>query len=347
MTRGPQIAFIGEGVTMSCMPGLGKLAVTLGLLGLALLIALPPGRADDQPKTILKTEHFDRDPGWEGHYNRIVPKVVKTVHQGFGYSATNFAGKEKGEIGGTIWRSATPAYYAVKIPPRTLSDKLTASGSFALTASSGSSGVFFGWFNGDQAGGRETSLGFHLAGQGSGARLTLRLVTGTNHACGTKVTPWIVDKTQPPGQRKTRPPAIHNDGTRYTWTLAYDPQAGDGKGQMQFTIRSNSKMPQEFEGKTFTVPLRDGFKEQNTRFDRFGMLNKPKAGNPMTIYFDDLQYDGKAEDFSKDPGWIAVGNQADFEDREQGGAHDFGFSAKSNFAGGTAGEIGGKIWQSG
>src|SRR5207244_2657572 len=77
------------------------------------------------------------------------------------------------------------------------------------------------------------------------------------------------------------------------------------------------------------------------------MLNKPKAGNPMTIYFDDLQYDGKVENFAKDPGWVAVGNRADYEDREQGGAHDFGFSATSNFAGGTAGEIGGKVWRSG
>jgi len=40
----------------------------------------------------------------------------------------------------------------------TLNDKLSASGTFALTGSAGSSGVFFGWFDGDQAGGRETSL---------------------------------------------------------------------------------------------------------------------------------------------------------------------------------------------
>jgi hypothetical protein len=324
---------------------LGKSCFTLGLLGLLLFISPATGGADDQPKTVLKTEHFDKDPGWEGFNNRIVPKVIKTVQQGFGYSATNFAGKEKGEIGGTIWRSSMPAYYAAKIPERTLNDKLSASGTFALTASAGSSGVFFGWFNSDA--GRESSLGFHLAGQGSGARLTLRLVTGTNHACGTKVTPWVVDKAKPQGQRKFRPPSIQNDGTKYTWTLDYDPQANGGNGQMQFTIRSNSKKPQEFEGKPFTVALPKGYKEQDTAFDRFGMLNKPKAGNPMTVYFDDLRYDGKAEDFSKDPDWTGVGNQVTFEDREQGGAHDFGFSEKTDFAGGAAGEVGGKVWRSG
>jgi hypothetical protein len=314
-----------------------------------MLIVLAAGvgiaRADDVPKPALKSESFDKDPGWEGHNNRVVPEHVKTVQQAFGYSTTNFAGKEKGEIGGTIWRSATPAYYAAKVPAKTLNDKLSASGTFAMTASAGSSGVFFGWFNSDAK--RESSLGFHLAGQGAGARLTLRLVTGTNHACGTKVTPWEVDKTQPPGQRKTRPPEINTDGTRYTWTLDYDPKAGDGNGQMQFTIKGDSKTPHEFEGKTFTVVLPKGYKEQDTTFDRFGMWNKPKGGNPMTIYFDDVQYDGKTEDFSKDPGWIAVGNDAHFEDREQGGAHDFGFSAKTQFAGGTAGEVGGKMWRSG
>ncbi len=176
--------------------------------------------------------------------------------------------------------------------------------------------------------------------------MTLRLVTGTNHACGTKVTPWEVDKKKPPGQRKVRPPEINNDGTRYTWKLDYDPKANNGDGQMQFIIKGNSKQPHEFEGKTFTVALPKGYKEQDTVFDRFGMWNKPKAGNPMTIFFDDVQFDRKAEDFSKDPGWVAVGNDVKFADREQGGAHDFGFSATTNFAGGSSGEIGGKLWRS-
>lgn len=116
---------------------------------------------------------------------------------------------------------------------------------------------------------------------------------------------------------------------------------------MEFMIRSNSKQPQEFEGKIHAVTLPKGYKEQDTTFDRFGILNKPKAGNPMTVYFDDIQYDGKAEDFAKDPGWVGEGNAATFEDREQGGVHDFGFSAMTNAAGGKAGEIGGKLWRSG
>ena len=95
------------------------------------------------------------------------------------------------------------------------------------------------------------------------------------------------------------------------------------------------------------VDLPSGYKEQGTIFDRFGLMNSERGGNPMTIYFDDLSYDGKAEDFSEDPRWLASGNHSRFEDSVQGGAHDFGFSAQTSHAGGSPGELGGTIWRSG
>ena len=259
------------------------------------------------------------------------------------------AGREKGEIGGQVWRSATRASYAAKIAPKTLSQKLTASGSFAVTATSGSSGVFFGWFDSQNTGsGRGDTLGFRFAGEGSGSRLTFQLVTDKNQACGTKVTPWIVDRTKPKGEgRKFRPTSIKNDGTRYAWRMEYDPELNAGNGQMQFTIRSAGPQPEEFETKTHTVALPAGYKGQGTRFDRFGLMNCERGGNPMTICFDDLQIDGQSEDFSKEPGWVGSGNHATFTDPHQGGAHDFGFSPQTSHAGGVPGEIGGVIWRSG
>src|SRR4051812_46208554 len=97
-------------------------------------------------ETIVKVEHFDKDPLWDGWQNRIKPREGKPVEQEFGFRATNFAGKQQGEIGGTIWRDSKVAWYADKIPAKTLNEKLHASGTFALTATSGSSGAFFGWF---------------------------------------------------------------------------------------------------------------------------------------------------------------------------------------------------------
>ena len=299
--------------------------------------------------TELKTESFDRDPNWEGFNNRVKAKRIPTVMQDFGFSTSNLAGKEKGEIGGQVWRSSTRASYAAAIPPKTLAQKLTASGSFAVTATCGSSGAFFGWFNSRNTGsGRRDTLGFRFAGEGSGSRLTLQLVTDKNQACGTKVTPWIVDKSKPRGDgRKFRPTSIKNDGTRYAWTLVYDPNLSEGNGQIQFTIHSSSAQPEPFELKTHTVALPGGYKDHGTTFDRFGLMNSEKGGNPMTIYFDDLQHDGQYNDFTEDPGWLGTGNHATFEDRHQGGAHDFGFCARTSHAGGSPGELGGLMWRSG
>src|SRR4051812_16724961 len=84
----------------------------------------------------VKTESFDHDPNWEALNNRIVPKQMKTVVQDFGYSTTAHAGKNPGEMGGKISRASEPAFYADKIGPRTLDDKLSASGSFAVTRTS-------------------------------------------------------------------------------------------------------------------------------------------------------------------------------------------------------------------
>ena len=306
----------------------------------------------------LKVEMFDRDPGWDGHNNRIVPTKPLIVIQDFGYSATNHAGKASGEIGGRIQRSTTPASFAARIPVKTLDDKFSASGSFAVTKSEGGAGVFFGFFNSRQPGGSGRpigSLGLDFDFEGKGGRLATRLITGTNKSCGTFITPYL------PG--KFRPTPIKNDGTRYHWTLAYDPMAAGGHGQFVFTIRSDTHVAENYGSlpenaekeaqarfpntRTFTVDLTPGFRREGATFDRFGLLNMMKSGGAAMMFFDDVQIDGHPEDFSREPDWISSGNRRTYEDREVVGAHDFGFSAKTNHAGGVAGEVGGGLWRSG
>jgi len=143
------------------------------LLVLFLAASMTVTAVELQTKTLLKTERFDRDPGWEGHNNRIVLKSVPTVKQDYGYSATHFAGKAAGKIGGRITRTTKPSSYAAQIAPKTLEDKLTASGSFAITASQPGAGVFFGWVNSKQPGGSGRpigSLGLHMDFESNGAR---------------------------------------------------------------------------------------------------------------------------------------------------------------------------------
>jgi hypothetical protein len=315
--------------------------------------------ADDPPAAGLKTERFDRDPGWEGHNNRIVPAKPRTVTQDFGYSPTKLAGKAKGEAGGTVTRAAKPAYYGRKFGPKTLDQNLSASGSFAFTKTTSGSGLFFGFFNADQPGGGGRpvqSLGMDFDGEGEGGRLAVRLITSKNQSCGTFITPFI------PG--KFRPIPIRHDGTRYRWTLDYDPTAAGGRGRFTFTLTSDAHKSGELEKPgmpeshlaearrrfptttTFAVDLPEGYKQHGTTFDHFGLMNMMKAGGTMSAYFGDLTIDGKAEDFAADPKWAESGNRATYLDRDQPGTHDFGFS-DTGFAGGKPGELGGGFWRSG
>jgi hypothetical protein len=188
----------------------------------------------------------------------------------------------------------------------------------------------------------------------------VRLITGKNQSCGTFITPFI------PG--KFRPTPIRNDGTRYSWALDYDPQAAGGRGRFTFTFRSNSDKPEDLDAAklpanlpeahrrealsrfpnthTFSVDLPEGYKQQGTTFDHFGLMNMMKAGGHLSIYFDDLAYDGRSQDFASDPKWDAAGNRTHYQATDVGGAHNFGYS-ETNHAGGKPGEVGGTLWRSG
>ncbi|MDZ4848697.1 MAG: hypothetical protein SGI77_05350 [Pirellulaceae bacterium] len=303
----------------------------------------------DQSSSSLKIEHFDSDPGWEGHNNRIVPKKALIVKQDFGYSGTHYAGQAAGEMGGVIQRSTKPASYAASlVTAKSLDEKLTASGSFAFTASQPGAGVFFGFFNSQQPGGSGRpigSLGLNLDFEKNGARLAVRLITAHNQGCGTFITRYEQYR-KPELKAEMRPTPIITD-LRYTWQLDYDPEGNKGDGRFQFSIKSNSDQPQDWEGQVFAVDLPPGYKKDGTSFDRFGVMNMMKAGGTATIFFDDLQYAGHTQEFANDPKWIGSGNRVSFEDREVVGAHDFGYNPTTNLAGGSTGEIGGGLWRSG
>ncbi len=322
--------------------------------------------AADPSKALLRIESFDSDPMWEAHRNRIVPQETPTIVQDFGYSETNHAGRSAGEMGGQIRRDSEPAYYAAKIKPKTLADKLSAAGTFALTKTGPGGGIFFGYFNADQPGGGGRpigSLGLNLGCEQNGGRLAVRLYTGENQGCGTFVTlyePYRGSELKP----LLRPAPLKYDGTRYAWTLDYDPRAADDQGRFTFTLQSDqhpadavpadlpeatrqamlSRFPHTT---TFTVDLPAGYKHQGTTFDHFGVMNMMKAGGSMNIYFDDLKYDGELQDFSSDPHWDAMSNRRTYQATDVGAAHNFGFSATTSHAGGEPGEVGGVFWRTG
>ena len=55
------------------------------MLVATLIVSAGIAPAEEQPNTVLKAEHFDRDPGWGGFNNRVTPDKVPAVVQDTGF----------------------------------------------------------------------------------------------------------------------------------------------------------------------------------------------------------------------------------------------------------------------
>ena len=72
--------------------------------------------------------------------------------------------------------------------------------------------------------------------------------------------------------------------------LASASAGAGGNGRVEFTVKSESKTPADFEDKLVAFDLPEGFKEAGATFDRFGIMNVRKGGKYVTMYLDDLEY---------------------------------------------------------
>ena len=74
---------------------LRRLAARLSRLLAATVLALAtaPMMAADPPKPLLKTEHFNRDPGWDNSVNRAEASDPPTIRQDFGWRRDCLAGR--------------------------------------------------------------------------------------------------------------------------------------------------------------------------------------------------------------------------------------------------------------
>jgi hypothetical protein len=292
----------------------------IGCCSLAMLLA-SDGRTQDLS---TRFEDFTVDPHWQSYRSQLLPKTMPVVRQDFGL--TKFQGHPA--LGGWVQRSLTPAWFAKVIPGRTLNDKFSASGKFAVTNDSGGSGMLFGWFNDKSRGWRTpNSLVFRI--DGNGGRYWLFYEYGTRHWLTGGAGCFQGDRYQ---TTKTKP--FSADGSVHTWSLNYDPEGNKGQGLITFLL----------DGTTYLQPLLPGHKEDGAEFNRFGMFNLQTTGSGLETFFTDLILDGKQIDLSHVAGWEAQGNKAKFEDRHLRPYHDFGWMP-SGRAGGKPGEVGGIIWR--
>ncbi|NUM54930.1 MAG: hypothetical protein HUU46_14885 [Candidatus Hydrogenedentes bacterium] len=277
-------------------------------------------------ETTAVTQDFATDPNWDGR-NNVRMEQGREKKQDFGFSQTNHAGGGIGEIGGSVCRSVKPATYSVAIEPKTLDDQLKASGRFNVTHSEGGSGLLVGWFNSTSRGWRTpNALFMRIDGESNSFRIFYEY--GTQN--------WKTGGGQTfEGMYQTNPSSkIPVGGKPHEWSIEYDPDGAEGRGEIALTL----------DGEVFKAPLDEGHKADGATFDRFGIMNQQIYGDHLTAYFDDITIDGKRFDFAADPKWEGAGNRDTFSDIAIRPHHDFGHRP-TNFAGGEPGEIGGFIWR--
>lgn len=109
--------------------------------------SIAESRGESQGDLLQVKQDFTQDPHWEGMNNRVIGDNCPTIHQDFGWTEVDKQGTGSGAISGTIWRSRTPAYYAMKVGPFSFDNELSASGLVSVPPTNRMDGFYFGFFN--------------------------------------------------------------------------------------------------------------------------------------------------------------------------------------------------------
>jgi hypothetical protein len=277
------------------------------------------------------TESFDKDPGWDGHNNRIARELPpRTARQDFGYSAgTQHAGGQRGEIGGTIQPAAEPAYYARRIQVKTLNNHLSASGK--LLASKGESNSLFGFFNDKSLNEWRTpnAIVVRIQARGEFYYAHVEFTTRKWRAAASMI--GVYDPVADRNHEREIPCDV-----AYEWSLEYDPTGNNENGKIVFTLA----------GEKAVINVTPDFRLDGASFNRFGLLNVIKSYDDAgDLWLDDVTIDGETQDFSHNPKWTGLRNRSSYETKGVRPWFDFGFSPTNYARGAAQGEIGGMIYR--
>jgi hypothetical protein len=280
-----------------------------------------------------RTEHFDKDPGWEGVNNRPTEKP-RTIKQDFGYSAdTANAGGQKGEIGGFITAAAEPAWYAKKIEPKGLKDSFSASGRLIFKDRQGH--ALLGLFNSNSVNEWRTAncIAIRLNGRGDVFYAYVEYTTSRWRAGGDTPGGFSTVRDASSGKLGLRG---FKTGVVHDWSLRYDPEGNNGGGSITVTLG----------GETAVCHISAGHKADGATFNRFGLLPVLKsADGGGEIWLDDVMIDGKSDDFARDPGWEGNGNRRTYQTTNIRPRFDFGYSPTRKAGGQAEGELGGLVFR--
>jgi hypothetical protein len=210
---------------------------------------------------------FDDDPRWKELNNHAAfdDYLKRGVHD-FGYQPdSNFAGGQKGEIGGILF-SDNGGYYGDDIGRLTLDDRLVASGKLALKERGSEAGFYLGWFNSE--------------GRGRPPKNLLGVFAEGPNSVGSLFRPLYATSDPAIGAPAKSGPVINQTGKPHAWRIEYDPEAAGGHGEITVSL----------DGETATLQLPPEARKQNALFNRFGLAINEGGGQYSTVYLDDLQY---------------------------------------------------------
>jgi hypothetical protein len=280
-----------------------------------------------------RVEHFDRDPGWEGHNNRAENPKARPVRQDFGYSRTTHTGGEAGEIGGLITAAAEAAFYAQRLEPKTFADPLTASG--RLVCKGRQFHVLVGFFNADTVNEWRTpnTVAIRLLGRGDVFYAYVEYATQRWRAGGDN--PGGFATLRDPKTGKLHPRGFAA-GQVHRWSLCYDPKGNDGGGSVTVMV----------DDETAVCNLATGHKADGAAFNRFGLLPVLKSADGSgEVWLGDVTINGQKEDFTRDSGWEGFHNRREYVSANVRPRFDFGFSPTQYAGGQGSGELGGLVFR--
>ena len=281
-----------------------------------------------------RQQSFDENPRWESHNSRPAIQAGRPVKQDFGFSLTHHAGGTgAGELGGVIHPAAEPAYYARRIPRKTLDDKLTLSGVVKCTGRQFH--VVVGFFNSNTLNEWRTpnTISLRLYGRGEIFYAYVEYATSRWRAGGDNPRPFPFITDPLTGRRKQKG---FTASRSHRWSLTYDPHGNNGEGVVTAMI----------DDATAICHLDPGHKQDGATFNRCGLMTVMKHWDDGgELWMDDITINGKSEHFDRDPGWESFQNRRDYISTNIRPRFDFGYS-RTRFAGGRGkGELGGLVFR--
>jgi hypothetical protein len=184
------------------------------VIAIIFAIMLIWGSENSWGELVQVSRDFSNDPGWESINNRVITSTPPVTHQDFGWSRTNYLNTSQGEIGGTIYQSRTPAWYAIPFGrPLTFDDPLSASGQIAVMASGKDrlkGAVYLGFFNSVRQGWRPWSS--------MAIRITREYSQKVTFGIDSMSALWN-------GHGYETDIGIPADGKPHSWNFTYDPES--------------------------------------------------------------------------------------------------------------------------